>query len=104
MHEVLVNKIVDLDRAEIGILAVEATFRRLVGMLEPVVTDKRRLSQCPSDVTPEGGGTLGLGSDQRSGAVGVRQPGIGAAKREFADQAGLPVATYESITGLASES
>ena len=72
MHEVLVNKIIDLDRAEIGILAIEATFRRLVGMLEPVVTDKRRPLQRRSDVMPEGGGALGLGSDQRSGAVGVR--------------------------------
>ena len=68
--------IIDFDCAEIGILAVEATFRRLVGMLEPVVTDKRRPLQRRSDVMPEGGGALGLRREQRSGAVGIRQSGI----------------------------
>jgi hypothetical protein len=80
VHEVFVGKIIDRNRTEIGILAVEATFRRLIGMLEPVVTDQRRPLQRRSDVMPEAGGALGLGSDQWSGTVGVWSSGISAAE------------------------
>ncbi len=88
--EFLVDVILDRDRAEIGILAVEAALGRLVGVLEPVIADERSAFAEPAvDVMPEAGRPLGLGRDQRSGAVGVGQAGIGAAKGELADQAGL---------------
>ena len=41
------------------------------------------------DVMREGGGALALRRHHRSGAVGVGQPGVGAAKGELAEQAGL---------------
>ena len=88
-REVFVDAIVDRDGAEIGVLAVEAALGRLVGVLEPVVADERRLAQRRGDVMPEAGRALGLGRHLRSGAVGVGQAGIGGAKGELADQAGL---------------
>ena len=36
-REVLIDPVVDRARAEIGVLAVEAAFGRLIGVFEPVV-------------------------------------------------------------------
>ena len=46
----VVDAVLDRHRAEIGILAVEAAFRRLVGVLEPVIADDVRLAQRRADV------------------------------------------------------
>ena len=46
-REVFVDAILDRDRAEIGVLAVEPALGRLVGVLEPVVADERRAFAAP---------------------------------------------------------
>src|SRR3974390_1547009 len=85
----VVNPVLVCNRAEIRVLAVEAAFRRLVRVLEPVVADERPAMQCPSYVTAETRRTLGLGRHLRPRSIGIGQSGIGSTKREFANKAGL---------------
>ncbi len=65
----LVRPIVDVDEAEIVILAVRPSARRVVGILEPVGSDDLRHG---SEVDRRGGGTaraLGLRCDRHQGTV-----------------------------------
>jgi hypothetical protein len=85
----VVDMVLDRHGAEIRILAIEAAFGRLIGVLEPVIADDCPLAQRRADVSRKATRALGLRLDLRPGAAGVGQAGVGGAKRKLADQARL---------------
>ena len=89
LRELQIDIVTDCYRPEIGILAIEAALRRLIGVLEPVIADNRAPARGGHDVAPEARRPLGLRRHQRAGAVGIGQAGVNGAKGELADQAGL---------------
>ena len=89
LRELQIDIVTDCYRPEIGILAIEAALRRLIGVLEPVIADDRAPAQGGRDVAPETRRPLDLRRHQRAGAVGIGQDGVNGAKGELADQAGL---------------
>ena len=87
-----VDTVLDRDRAEIGILAVEAPCRWLVGMFEPVIADDVRVLERGRDVGAERGGASAWFATTGPAPRVLGRPEFGAAKRELADQQRLAAA------------
>ena len=85
-----IDLIFDRHRAEIRIFTVKTSFSRLIGMLEPVIANHRRLPQGRGDVAFEALGALDLARHPRSAAVCIGQARIVTAEGEFGNQARLP--------------
>src|SRR5207244_6094824 len=81
LDELLVGPVVDVDEAEVVVLAVLPAALRMVVVLEPVAPDDRRLAR---EALGRGGGTsrsLGLGPDRHEMAV-VAVPAAVLLRRE----------------------
>ncbi len=80
LRQLVIDPIVDRHRAKIRIFTVKTPLRRLIGMLEPVITDYIRLAEGCRNVALESPGAVELSSQPWPRPFGIRQARVVASE------------------------